>query len=81
MRLDARVLDDEELILALEERIDPDIKASHHRQIPSNLLQFLLVVVQVDGLDAEEILPIILVKAVEEDAIEVLVQLTGRVLH
>ena len=69
------------MVLALQQRINPDIEPGHHGQVPPNLLQLLLMVVQVDWLDSEEVLAVLLVEAVEEHAVEILVELRGGVLH
>ena len=74
------VLDYKELIFALELSDDPYIESGHHCQVPPDALQFFLMVIKILRFETKEIIAVAFIKAVEEDAVEVFVQLRGSVL-
>ena len=69
------------MIFPLEYRIHPNVKAHHHLEVARDLLALLIVVVEVLGLDSEEVAAEALVEGVEQHSVEVFVQLRGRVFH
>ena len=79
--LDPGVLDDEEVVLALQFGMDPDIEARHHGQVALHSLISLLVLVQVLWLHPKEVVSVPCLKAVEKHSIEILVELRSCVLH